>query len=181
MVPGLDPQGVNPIQAPAVPRPPARVPIWIWVLVFVVVAPFAGCFSLLGYAAVMGPDLEAKPGSQTPKRFIRTIRARGLLAPTETPTYFFSDGFTDIEDGMYFFTDRKLVAYSSEWDPPAVVVPLTDITQLDLTRSTSWLDDSTIAVQYGGGGFLEIPVSAEKDGDLRFYQALESAWKKSKP
>jgi len=164
-------------EKPLAPVVRARVPLGIWVVLGVFALPFVAFFAWVGYAMAVGPDLAAQPGAQIPARFISTLRERGLLSPSETPVYFYSDAMTDIEDGSYFFTNTKLVAYSTRWDPPAVVVPLATIENLSFVKTKSWLDDSTIIVEYAGGSVINVPVPREQNSDERFYKALEKAWK----
>jgi hypothetical protein len=120
-----------------------------------------------------GPDTAVYPGRQLPKRFLSTIESLNLIAKDEKIRYFYSDGLIDIKTGMYFVTDRTLVLYSSEWAEPKIIIPLTNITSMEVEYDDSFFGDSMVFVTTRSGEEFTFPVSSEKGLDKKFIQAIQ--------
>ena len=106
------------------PFPPtpvrSRLPTWAKLLIGFALAATLGVVLLCSgviYLGLRAPATRALTGSQLPKRHLETIRRLELLDEGERIRYFYSDGWLSIEDGMYFFTDRKVVVYGSDFEP----------------------------------------------------------------
>lgn len=127
----------------------------------------------LAVVAYLGPETSVYPGRQVPKRFLATVRALKLLKPDEQIRYFYSDGFLDIKDGLYFVTDKTLVLYSNAWEDPAVIIPLDQIETLDAEYDASFFVDSLVTVTTTAGLEVSFPVSSEKGLDKKFVAAIE--------
>lgn len=110
-------------------------------------------------------------GRQVPKEYVQELRDLGLLYYGEEIQYFYSIGFPDIRDGLYFVTDKKLVVYDNEWEKPDIVVRFNQIRDLEIIRSENLLIDSNIIVSTDDFQF-EFPVSIEKNRDLAFFEYL---------
>jgi hypothetical protein len=155
------------------------MPAWAVILVALIVIGtllmIAVCGGLIWFGA-NSPPTHVLAGSNLRAEYEQTINDLGLLEPGETIQYFYSDALMDIEEGMYFFTDRKLVIYSTLIDPdhPADAVPLHAIVNLELQRDESFMFDSTILFETDDFVY-EFPVSSERNGDRRFFSALQEA------
>lgn len=119
-----------------------------------------------------GPSTAVYPGRQLPQRFVSRVRDLGLLERGETIRYFYSDALVDIERGMYFVTDRKLVVYSSEWEEPSIVIPFDRIDELSARYDESWLEDSSVFLTTTDGMEISFPVSSEQGLDEKFVEAI---------
>jgi hypothetical protein len=109
-----------------------------------------------------------------PKRFITIMRDVGALEDGERIDFFYSDNFSDIRDGFYFVSDRRVVIYAQDaGDTPLTSVAFDQIAQADLVRDTSFIDDSEIILELHDGRVLLFPVSSERDRDIFFHQAIE--------
>ena len=130
---------------------------------------FATCI----YIGMAGPATKVLPGRQVPARFLEQIRKLNLLEPDEQIQYFYSDSLLNIEGGFYLLTDRKVVVYSRTFDEPAILVPFSNIVEVEAEFSDDWLDDSWITITLNDGTFVSFPASAEAGGDRKMYQALK--------
>ncbi|MDA3874436.1 MAG: hypothetical protein PF795_10820, partial [Kiritimatiellae bacterium] len=122
--------------------------------------------------ASMGPEIFVVSGRQLPERYVDQLRDLGVVEDDETIAFFYSDALMDIKDGLYFVSDKKVVAYSKDWNPPAIAVPLDSVVALSFERDESFWEDSTIWIQTEDGTEFSIPVSSEQGGDKKFYEYL---------
>lgn len=133
-------------------------------------------FALCGmcmYVGMVGPDTKVLPGRQLPARFLAQIRELNVLEPDEQIQFFYSDALINIEEGFYLVTDRKLVVYSRAFDEPAILVPFSDIEEIEGDFSDSWFVDSAVTVTLTDGTYVSFPASAEAGGDRMMYEALK--------
>lgn len=118
-----------------------------------------------------GPDTYVYLGHQVPKQYIEEVKNLELLQNDEKIQYFYSDGITDIKEGLYFVTDQKLVAYNKEWQEPKTIISFDEITSLDIEYNDSFFEDSFITVVTDEFE-LDFPVSSEKKRDKDFYNYI---------
>ena len=130
-------------------------------------------FGGLVYLGTVSPETFVVHGHQMRSSQKRTVEELGLLEPGEKIKYFYSDGLINIKDGMYFATDKHLVLYSENWDDPKLIVPFSEITEMDVIYNESWIEDSYITVVLTNGDYWEFPVSSEKGRDRDFYKYLQ--------
>lgn len=137
---------------------------------------FAVLFSValtgLVVVASFGPDTYIYLGKQLPKRYTQTIHDLGLIEEGEKIKYFYSDALVNIEDGMYFVTDRHLVLYSSEWQEPKTIIDFSEIVKLEAEFDESLLSDSMVYVKTVSGMEVSFPVSSEHNRDKDFVRYL---------
>lgn len=138
------------------------------------------CAGLL-YIGVKGPETAAIPGSKMRHDHMATIQRLGLLDPGEQIQFFYSDALVDIEQGLYFFTDKKVVVYDKSQADPSIVVPFEKIVDITADFSGSWIDDSTIWLELDDQTMVSFPVATEADGDHRFFEVLKATWKRHQP
>jgi len=152
-----------------------RMPVWAKVLiVFGVmgVLTFGGVVGTCLYVGALTPDTRVLPGRQVPARFVSQIRKLNLLEPGENIEYFYSDALVNIEEGMYFLTDRKLVVYSRELEAPAIRVPFAEIAHVDASFSDEWMTDSMVTITLTDGQDVSFPLSCEGSGDRKMVDAM---------
>lgn len=136
--------------------------------------PFVACIGTCTYLAVTAPPIDAMVGAQVPRDYVQQLEDLGILEAGETLEYFYTDGFRSIESGVYVLTNKRLVLYSRDWSTPKVSIPLADIAKVDVTYSTSMLEDSTIIVNLKDGSVYSFPVSNTKGGDKLYFQRLQT-------
>lgn len=122
---------------------------------------------------IIAPETSIYLGREAPKRYLKEIRALGLLKEDETIQYFYSDSLYDIKDGMYFVTNHTLTVYDDEWENPAFQIALADIDFIDAQYNDAFIDDSWIRVTTSDGGEVESPLSSEKKRDRLFVEHIE--------
>ncbi len=163
-------------EASAAGVPASSGKLWLWVL--------GGLFSLGGVALLGGlvyigsvsPDTAVIPGAQVPERFMTQIRGLSLLEPGERLLFFYSDALIDLEEGCYLLTDRKVVVYRKEYANPKVIVPISQIKDMDATWSDSFWEDSQITLTLADDSQVWFPLSSEKGGDKAFVDTLKKRW-----
>jgi hypothetical protein len=177
----------TPSQQPAPwPAPPYAnagrrpgLPMWAKILIGVgsgaVVMVILMCAGLIWLGSA-SPETRALAGSQLTKRNLETIRGLGLLDEGERIKYFYSDGMLSIEEGMYFFTDDKIVLYGKKREPTVTLVDYEEVADITPDFSDSWLIDGTIWIELADGTPLVMPISAEAGIDELFYDALVRTW-----
>lgn len=135
------------------------------------------CGGILGfmvYLGAYGPETSVYTGNRIPSRFLRTIDSVGALDDDETIVYFYSDAMTDIRDGFYFVSSKKVAVYSQQTgDEPLTAIPFEEIEDVDLYRNESFFEDSEITVYLKNGRIVSFPVSSEFDRDQQFYEAIQ--------
>jgi len=125
------------------------------------------------YIGTMGPETHVQYGHEVKDRFLETIHELGLLEEGEELEYFYSDAIIDIKSGMYMLTDRKLILYVQEWDPPAVLLPYAQLQAVGAHFSESFFLDTYLSVVDAEDTPWSFPVSSEKGRDQEFHDFLE--------
>ena len=135
----------------------------------VIVLVSAGVIFLLIAAAVIGwlvvlvgrsPETYVVPGAKIAERHLREIDELGVLAEGEEIQLFYSDALIDLTEGMYFATDRRLVLYDDEWEPPLRSTPFDSIADVQADWDDSILIDSWLSVTLATGEVWTFPVSS---------------------
>ena len=134
------------------------------------------CAGLI-YLDTMSPQTRALAGSQLTQRDVKTIRALGLLEDDERIKYFYSDGFLSIEQGMYFFTDRKIVLYARSFDPPLTTVTYDEVVDITSELSDTWIEDGTIWLELADDTYVAMPIASEAGADEYFLSSLVETWR----
>jgi hypothetical protein len=158
----------------------AGIPTWVKVLIVVLggtgVLIVLICAGLI-YLGAKSPEIQAVPGSQMRAADEATIRRLGLLDPDEKTLYFYSWGMFNIEEGMSFFTDRKVVTYAEGRAQPSIIIAYDQIVDITAEYNDSFFEDSIIWVELDDGSAVSLPVSSSGGGDRRFFDALMDRWK----
>ena len=171
---GYNPYAQPPYPPPLMPRRRGLSPL-MWVLIVVGAVIALGCAGFLGFAAYIGsvgPGTQIYAGNEVPKRFVDVANELKLLESGETIKFFYSDAMTDVRQGMYFVTDRKVVVYIADAATPATVVPFAKIEDADLQSSTSWIEKGSVTLHLTDGSVVIFPVSGEGKRDKLMFDAI---------
>jgi hypothetical protein len=156
--------------------PPQRLRAIWWIPGALLAVPIFGCCGIMaffGYVGAVGPDTSVYTANRIPQRFMDTIDDVGALDEDEKILYFYSDAMTDILDGFYFVSDKKVVIYSHSFgDEPLTAIAFDDIVDADLYRDESFFDDSEITLYLKDDQVLSFPVSSDSDRDQQFFDAI---------
>lgn len=166
----------GPLAGRGLPVETRKSGLWVKVLVIaagLVVVVVVAVFALLVYIGSEAPSTSVLPGRQIPKNYLSTIQTLGLLEESEQILYFYSDAMMDIEEGFYLLTDRKVVVYDNEWEPPDIRIPFLRIERLDITYNESFWTDSIVLVVLTDGSEVRFPLSSDDGGDKKFFTAME--------
>ncbi|MDG2384110.1 MAG: hypothetical protein P8N76_20740 [Pirellulaceae bacterium] len=130
-------------------------------------------FSWLAFVGIYGPETWVYRGNQVPPRFVRIMSDVGALEEQEKIIFFYSDAMTNIRDGFYFVSDKKVVVYSNAIQPdPLTIIEFEQIEDVTLDRSETVFSDSEINVYAREGWSIWFPVSSEFDRDEEFFEAI---------
>ena len=127
---------------------------------------------LYGLSSGRLASTEALPKGKIPARQVQEIANLVGLRPNEQILYFYSAAMTVSGDGN-LFTNERVVSYTTDYGPLEVFdADYDEIESATLTRSTTWLGDSTLDVLLKDGTTITLWVSAENDRDKDFHAKL---------
>ena len=126
--------------------------------------------------SLLSPEIEVIPGKQVKKKYLNFVWEQGIVDPSEELQYWYSDAFGDFKNGFYLFTDKKVVIYSQEWEEPSIIIPYSEIADIEFESSTSFIEDSRITLLLNDNSIVYFPVSGENGGDVKFYERLLDVW-----
>ncbi len=158
-------------------QPPQRISLLLWLLGGAGAVGMLCCGGLVAgllYLGAYAPETSVYVGNQTPNRFLDTAKSVGALDDDEKVLYFYSDALTDIREGFYFVSDKKVAVYSqSAGQSPLTVIAFDDIVDLELFRVEGFFQDSQITIYFGDDEVISFPVSSEFNRDQSFFDAIE--------
>lgn len=134
---------------------------------------FGGGLIFIMYVGLMGPATYVYPSGQVPQRFLNVAEEIGGLQAGESVEFFYSDGFTDVKDGFSYVSDRKVVVFMPDGEPPLLAIPYGDIQSVEIERDGSFLYDSIITLETEDS-YISIPFSSEMDRDIDVYEAIRA-------
>jgi hypothetical protein len=150
------------------------------VLVLVVGAPLFAHLVLSSFSLI--PAAQVVDGSKIPAYHKAFLVEEGILPEGEEILYFYSTAFVDYRADGNFFTSQRVVSYWEDVDGLWVEEALmSDITDIHVTHSTGFLEDTIIVVTRKDGGEVVLIVSAEEGGDHLFVRSLNEHWRRANP
>lgn len=147
----------------------------------------AGCGGLMALGmigfivlAMMAPEDNIVAGSQMPSEQVQTLKSIGALNDDEQIVYFYTVGLMDITEGGSFFTDKRVVNYIPVGETGHHIneASYEEITAINPTWSTSWIDNTIFTIEKDDGTFFDLEVTALEQADKRFHQRLLKEWSK---
>lgn len=102
----------------------------------------------------------------------RVIKNLELLEENESIEWFYSDGMTDIRDGMYLLTDRRIILYCQEWEEPLFATYFTNLVGAEMETNNSFFMDGSITIETWDGEEWYFPISSERGNDDKFFDYL---------
>jgi len=160
------------------PPKSSGIPKWLLILFGVffvcVILPCGGLFAWALYIGTVGPETSVYLGNEVPSRFVTVMKKVGALDDDESIHYFYSDALTNIRNGFYFVSDKKVVVYNETHVTPLTIVRFDEIEDMDIYRDESFFTDSEITLDLSDGRPIAFPVSSEQGRDERFFQTIEA-------
>lgn len=126
----------------------------------------------LMYLGTFSPETYAVKGRQMKSAYKRVIKNLELLEENESIEWFYSDGMTDIRDGMYLLTDRRIILYCQEWEEPLFATYFTNLVGAEMETNNSFFMDGSITIETREGDEWFFPISSERGNDDKFFDYL---------
>lgn len=133
-------------------------------------------FIVLMVIGSISPEIEVIPGKQVNEEYIKFVYDEDILSENEEIQFWYSDAVLDFKEGFYFFTDKKVVVYSQQWQNPLISIPFSEITYIEFAQDPSFFEDSRITLTLIDDSIIFFPVSSDNSGDERFYGRLFELW-----
>lgn len=133
----------------------------------------------IGYLLVisyLSPEIEVIPGKQVNKKYLNFVWDQGIVDRSEDIQYWYSDAFGDFRDGFYLFTNKKVVVYCKEWEEPAIIIPYSQIVDIEFEQDPSFFEDSRITLVLIDSSTVYFPVSSDNGGDKKYHDRLVKMW-----
>ena len=143
---------------------------------FIVIAIIILGLSALLVVGYYSPETEVISGRQLKKEYADFVKKNKLTDSTENIQYWYSDGFMDFKNGFYFFTEKKIILYNSDWAIPKIEIPLKNIRIINFEKQASSWENGRISLSLKDNTTIDFPLSSEKGGDDKFYNRLMELW-----
>lgn len=138
-------------------------------------------FTVLGFIGTFGPPTRALRQSEIPPSYHTTLVEAGVLEPRERMQFFYSAGtFSILEDGN-LFTENRVISYLTlDGELQVASSPYSEILDLDVVFSESFLDPTSITVSTFDGRQFILVVSNEEELDKEFVSELQRRFSASR-
>jgi len=126
------------------------------------------------------PDSKAVTGAKLPGSAISDLREAGIVSENEEIIYFYSEDLFSFVDYGNLYTNERVISYELDEDTGErniYTAKYDIITDIKMTESTSLIEDSVVEIYVNGELEFSLLVSAESNGDDRFYKKLLEKWK----
>lgn len=151
---------------------------WAWLVMSPI---FAIVISLFGIAALetagIIPSMEVQRGSEVPKRQISKLRSEGIIFENENIEYFYSEGFLSVLDGGNILTDQEVISYSKNENGELEIysIAVEDVKTIEMVKAGDAMTDAIYKIaDEDPESWIEVWLSVENDGHLKFIKALEA-------
>ena len=134
---------------------------------------------VLGFAVEGGyiPDSAAQPAGKIHPRYLKELKAMGVVEPEENVLYFYSAALLSLRDDGNLFTDQRVISYQEvDGELEVLSARYEEITDIDFDQSGAWGEESTITVTREDGTWFVLLVGTEGSGDQSFYDRLNQTW-----
>jgi len=151
--------------------------IWLWIIISPVILLITG-LAALGSLSVIGvvPSTEVLPGNKVPKHQVEKLIEHEILFETEKIEYFYSEGFLSILEGGNILTQDTVISYTRDGDDALSIsdIAIKDIESIDIKEEGDFWTDAIYEIhETGSDDWLQLWLSVENDGHLKFMNALE--------
>ena len=147
--------------------------------------PFAVIFFLLGGFGILTmtgtfPSAEVQTGSELPEYFQEELVAARIIDRDDTIQYFYSYGLTSVLTGGSILTGDRVIMYfqdegeDEEKEMVVYEILFVDISKIELIEAGNALNDTTYRIYGNSGEFVEVYLSTQRQGDMKFIEALRS-------
>lgn len=156
-------------------------PKWIYytgipVLIIFLVVMGIGLMTMTGVL----PSTEVQPGTKVLLSDKDTLISNTIISKDDHIEYFYSVGVTSIIEGGTVLTDDRVILYFTDEDQQIKVYEIyfNDIVSIKLVEMGNTINDSIYRINSNKpDAWLEIPLSTENRGDIKFIEALRERTK----
>ena len=160
-------------------------PKWIYytgipALIIVVVLMGVGLMTMTGVL----PSTEVQVGTQIPLSDRDALISNAIITKDDHIEYFYSGGLTSIMEGGSVLTDDRIIVYLPDENQKIKVYEIyfNDIISIELIEMGNAMNDSIYKINSNKpNAWLQIALSAENKGDVKFIEALRAKTKRINP
>lgn len=122
------------------------------------------------------PSTEVQVGSELPESYREKLLAAGVIDQNDTIQYFYSYGMTSILTGGSILTGDSVIMYFQDENEEMAVYEIlfVDISKIELIETGNVLNDATYKIYGNYGEWVEVYLSTQGRGDIKFIEALRS-------
>lgn len=151
--------------------------LWVWFIATPIVA-FFGFFLVVGSLETLGvvPSIEVQQGDDVPKHQVAKLIEEGIMLADEKIEYFYSEGYLSIMAGGNILTEDKVIAYSKNEDNELDIyeINIADIKGIEIIEAGDFITDAVYRFTDDDDNWVEVWLSVENDGHLKFINALKA-------
>jgi len=126
------------------------------------------------------PSTMVVSGNKIWEKDLEYLRSQNILADNEEILYFYSYGLLSIKEDGQFISEDHITSYFIDPEDNSIYTSKAAyevIEKIDVTWSSSWLEDTTVIVTTTDGEAFEIWLSEESEGDKKFVNEMNRLWK----
>lgn len=158
---------------------------WIWFIISPVIGLLV-LFMGLGLMEAGGfiPSIEVQKGADVPERQVEILISKGIISETDKVEYFYSEGFISVLAGGNILTDKEIISYAKNKNGELEVYTINyeDVAKIDVLETGDFITDAVYRVSTEDDEtWLEVWLSVENNGHLKFIEALEAKIEKPNP
>ena len=132
----------------------------------------------IGLASTVGvmPSTEVQAKNEIPQKDYDLLVSNDIIYHDDNVQYFYSNGFTSILEGGSILTDDRVILYLPDEEELGIYeLYFEDIASVELLEKGGTFSDSVYKISgHDPEAWLQIALSAENGGDVKFVDALRS-------
>jgi len=154
-------------------KPTPKIYYFVGIPLLVIFAAFMGLGIMTMTSAA--PSTEVQAGLDVNQIDKDTLISNYIISENDTVEYFYSTGFSSILDGGTVLTQDRVILYMPDENKQIQVYELyfNNISSVKLVETGNFVNDSVYLINSPDpDAWLQIALSAEKRGDVKFIEAL---------
>jgi hypothetical protein len=154
-------------------KPTSKLLYYIGVPLLVIFVVLMG-IGLMTMTSIL-PSTEVQPGNKMIQSDRNLLIANAIITSDDHIEYFYSDGLTSILESGSVLTDDRVIRYFPDENQKIVVYEIyfNDIASVELIEMGNFMNDSIYKINsYESDAWLQLALSTEKRGDIKFIEAL---------
>jgi len=157
---------------------------WIWFIVIPIATVFVfllgfGMMTITGFA----PSTEVQSGQELHENHLEKLIMAEIVSSRGDVEYFYSEGVLSVLEGGNILTGDEVISYTKNEEDELEVfsIKIEDVTSINVIEEGGTLTDAIYRISDDNAeSWVEVWLSVENDGHLKFINALESKMTKEK-